>query len=332
MILALIVYLYGCGGSSSDKVGDAFPVLRGDYFGQTPPGPEPELFAPGLISTGLFTRDIAMTPDGSEIYFTAVIGRYRITQILFTKRVNGIWTKPEIAPFSGNPDFMDAEPFIAPDGNRLLFLSTRPDTANGVPEGDQEIWVVDRSGNGWGTPYNFGPPVNTRAPEFFPSLTRDGTVYFTRSEGRNSYIFRSRMVDGKLAEPEKLPAQVNSTDAQYNAFISPDESYIIACVAGRKDGLGGDDYYISFRNPDDSWSGPINMGIKINTPEGMEHSPYVSPDGKYIFFMSSRISEEFEYRDGKLTRDRMLKMHREPGGGLPCIYWMDASFIGGLRP
>ena len=43
---------------------DAFPELRGDYLGQVPPGDEPEIFAPGILSTGLYTRDIAMTPEG----------------------------------------------------------------------------------------------------------------------------------------------------------------------------------------------------------------------------------------------------------------------------
>ena len=30
-----------------------FPVLKGRYLGQKPPGTKPEIFAPGIISTGL---------------------------------------------------------------------------------------------------------------------------------------------------------------------------------------------------------------------------------------------------------------------------------------
>ncbi len=329
---ALLFLAGGFNGPSSAGAAEGFPILKGEYLGQQLPGTEPELFAPGIISTGMFTRDIAMTPDGREIYFTAVLGRYRITQILFTRWIGGTWTEPEIAPFSGNPDYMDAEPFVTPDGRRLLFLSTRPDSAGGVPEGDQEIWVVDRSGEGWSEPYNLGAPVNTRNAEFFPSVTNDGTIYFTRSEGRNSYIFRSRMVDGKLSEPVKLPSQVNSTGIQYNAFISPDESYLIFASAGREDCLGGDDYYVCFKDSGDSWTEPINLGARVNTTDGSEHSPYVSPDGKFFFFMSARIGDKFDQGNGKLTRDMMLKMHNEPAGGLPGIYWMEASFIEGLKP
>ena len=39
------------------------------YLGQTPPGAVPQLFAPGIVGTGMHTRDFAMTPDGREIYF-----------------------------------------------------------------------------------------------------------------------------------------------------------------------------------------------------------------------------------------------------------------------
>lgn len=53
---------------------------------------------------------------------------------------------------------------------------------------------------------------------------------------------------------------------------------------------------------------------QVNTTGGREHSPYVSPDGKYFFFMSSRILKG-EQDEGKITRDMMLKMHSEPGGG-----------------
>ena len=46
-----------------------FPELTGEYLGQTPPGDTPQLFAPGIVSTGMYARDIAMTPDGTELYY-----------------------------------------------------------------------------------------------------------------------------------------------------------------------------------------------------------------------------------------------------------------------
>jgi len=89
-----------------------FPDLSGPYLGQMLPDSVPELFAPGVVSTGMFTCDVAISPDGKEIYF----------------------------------------------------------------------WVVERNAEGWGYPQNLGEPVNTDGGEFFPSLTNEGTLYFTRNE------------------------------------------------------------------------------------------------------------------------------------------------------
>ncbi len=310
-----------------------FPVLNGKYMGQPPPGDKPELFAPGIITTGMYTRDIAMTPDGTEIYFCISIGRYAYAKILVTKLINGRWTQPEVAPFSTNPDYMDIEPFISPDGKRFYFLSTRPDIEAGETEGDQDIWVMDRIGNTWSEPYNLGDPVCSDSPEFFPSVTNDGTIYFTRNESpRQSFIYRARLVDGKYAEPERLPEQVNCGPTHYNAFIAPDESYIINCIPGREDSYGGTDYYIIFRNEDDTWSEPINMGDKVNTAGTTEYSPYVTPDGKYFFFMSSRLKPESERETEHITFSYLKKTFNEPQNGNSDIYWMSASFIEELRP
>ena len=188
-----------------------------------------------------------MTPDGNEFYFGASMGGFHYATIAYTKLVDGQWTEPEIVDFCRDGRYLNAEPHITPDGNKLLFLSTRPDPNEPGDEDDQDIWAVDRVGDGWGEPYNLGAPVNTKGGEFFPSVTNDGTLYFTRSpEGtRENYIYRSRLVDGVYQEPEKLAAPVNVSPLHFNAFIAPDESYLIVPTT-REDTLGGIDYYIFF--------------------------------------------------------------------------------------
>ncbi len=312
-----------------------FPALSGDYVGQAPPGAEPELFAPGIVSTGMYTRDVAMTPDGRELYYGVMVGGYSV--IMQTRLVNGRWTRPEVAPFSRDPRVLNLEPHISPDGQHFYFLSTRPRDGGSVPDDqigawvNQDIWVMDREGDGWGEPYNLGPPVNTGEEEFFPSVTSDGTIYFTRNAvgSRESYIYRSRLVDGSYAEPERLGDEVNSTSSQYNAFVAPDESYLIVSTASREDGLGGSDYFIVFRDPDDSWTGPVNMGEHANS-RWAEFSPYVSPDGRHFFFMSTRRASGAD-RPDSLAYDYLAGLHDGPQNGNAAIYWMDAGFIEELR-
>ena len=108
--------------------------------------------------------------------------------------------------------------------------------------------------------------------------------------------------------------------------MAPDESYVIVPTDGRPDSIGGCDYYVVFRTPDDRWSEPINLGPAVNTKGSQEFSPYVSPDGKYFFFMSSRPAapERLTFR---LFRD----LHDRPGNGNADIYWVDAGLVTSLR-
>ena len=319
--------LVGCTARETGTEAHDFPVLSGDYLGQPLPGSEPELFAPGIVSTGMYTRDLAMTPDGNEIYFCVAVGNYRYTAILVTKRVDGRWTQPEVAPFSDNPAWLDLEPCIAPDGQKFFFLSNRP----GGAEGNPDIWAMDRQGDHWGEPYNLGRPINSDAPEYFPSVTHDGTLYFTRADPQTGVhkIFRSQFEAGTYQEPEELGPVVNSGRNQFNAFIAPDESYLIVSIIGREDSIGGADYYICFRDEHDVWTGPVNLGEKVNSTQGAEWSPFVSPDGHYFFFMASRTSEQ--PRGELMSYRKLLDRYNDPQNGNADIYWMKADFFAVLE-
>ncbi len=325
-VLLIAVLFAACDGTTGPGQAEtAFPVLSGPFLGQSLPDTVPELFAPGIVSTGMFTRDVAISPDGKEIYFCVAIGNYTYSTILCTREENGRWLPPEIVPFSGGPGVTDFEPALSPDGSRLYFLSNRPD--GNEPPGDQDIWMVEREGSGpWGIPRNLGEPVNTDGGEFFPSLTRDGTLYFTRNEkgsGLNR-IFRSRWVDGSFQEPELLPSQVNCGTNRYNAFVAPDESYLIVPAAGMPDAYDGVDYYLVFRDEHDRWSQPVNMGPLVNLDNARGWSPYVSPGGEVLFFMATRPREvneaDWNYRTLKA-------LHNSPENGNADIYWMDAGFF-----
>jgi hypothetical protein len=326
----ILVALAGCGADRSAVETETFPVLTGNYLGQPRPGTEPELFARGIISDPMHNRDVAISFEGDEMYFG--LANAGVVTIIWTRRMDGRWTEPEVAPFATDPDIFDFEPCISPDGQTFMFLSTRP------PEGMeprrgwayQNIWAMDRTADGWGAPYDLGRPINSDGAELFPSLTADGTLYFTRSGGtpRESYIYRARLTEGGYAEPEKLGPEVNSTAMQYNAFVAADESYVIYLVPEKEGNIGASDYYISFRSEDDTWTGPINMGPAVNRPGATGASPYVTRDGTYFFYSSTKPLPE----GTALSYDLIKRLYYEPENGSPDIYWVDASFIEELRP
>jgi hypothetical protein len=330
LLAGLAVILGACAGPPA---GDEFPLLSGPYLGQTPPGAEPELFAPGVIASGMPTRDVAITPDGKEFYYGVNLGRESVTTILYTREVDGRWTPPEVAPFAADPAVDTIEPAISPDGKRFFFVSNRGAGATPPADNNYDIWMMEREGDRWSEPVNVGPPVSTEAQEYFPSVTRDGTIYFCRAEPSGAHFFyRSQLENGRYVTAERLGPRVNAARTQFNAFIDPDERFYIICAFGLEDSVGSTDYYICYRDEQDRWTRPINLGPTINTESGAEFSPYVSPDGQYFFFMSTRVDRDGFLTDGRLTYAGIRHMYHRPGNGNSDIYWVKADFIEALRP
>ncbi|HUW92331.1 MAG TPA: hypothetical protein VMV74_04135 [Bacteroidales bacterium] len=309
-----------------------FPILSGPYLGQTPPGIQPVVFAPGIVSTGLYTRDISMINDGNEIYFC--ISDPAVTAVFVTKLVNNRWTEPVIAPFSGK-GFFDFEPHITPDGKRFFFLSGRPPQGMEPKSGwfYQKIWMMTRTDTGWGEPEMVNEPVSSENNEFFPSVTNENILYFTRmTKAGKSGIYRSVFENGRYLAPEILNFDIPEKGILFNAFISPKEDFLITCALGIDSTNIDQDYYISFKSSDGSWSSLIRFGPDINAPGDNANSAYVSPDGKYLFFSSSRIDpDRLQVTSGTTLRD-IIGTKSLPGNGSSAIYWVDARIIESLRP
>ncbi|MFC1639236.1 hypothetical protein ACFL3B_00565 [Gemmatimonadota bacterium] len=65
---------------------------EGPYLGQTPPGNTPEIFAPGIISTGMNEVEAAFSPDGTELYKTLDPNKtYGTLQRELNQPGNGSW-------------------------------------------------------------------------------------------------------------------------------------------------------------------------------------------------------------------------------------------------
>ncbi len=284
---------------------------------------EPTIFGEGTISTGDYDSHPAFTSDGRTLYFLKSTPNFNFWTIVVSRFENGKWNAPEVAPFSGQ--WSDADPFITEDGAKLYFISTRPQ--EGQSNRNLDIWVVEKTADGWGKPRNLGVPINSSGREWYPTLARNGTLYFgsDREGGKGATdIYRSRLVDGKYGVPENLGDAINTPAGEFEPFIAPDESYLIFAAVGRPDGLGGFDLYISY-NRNGAWTKAVNLGNKINS-SGTDFSPKISPDGKYFFWTSTR-----GFADQPLTtrlngQDLLVKL-RSANNGLGDIYQIELSAL-----
>ena len=255
------------------------PVI-GNYLGQNPPGMAAELFAPEIISVNNSKeRDIAFSKKGDLCFFS------RNNRIVMMERKGNQWGKVVVAPFSTG--FNEAEAFFTPDDKRVYFISTKP-IGEQVKAGPWEIWYTDWKNGSWS---NVQLIDRTFKGCFYTSFTRDWKMYYTDAKD-DLYVAQYR--NGSFEKPVNLGPNINTDKAEYNAFVSPDESWLIFTSFGWGEGFGGGDLWISFRSDAGKWQKPINMGRAINS-KYHEYCPYVSPDGKFLFFTSNRLGNEDLY-------------------------------------
>lgn len=254
------------------------------YFGLRPPGSKPEVFAPHIVSKpDRHEFGAVFSEDGKEFFFG--VDNDGRAGIFFSKLENGVWPAPQSLLVHKVYSFND--PMLSPDGNRLYFISDMPMEGKGDKK-DYDIWYIERSGSHWSDPVNIGEPINTAGNEYYISFTENGTLYFSsnKHDERNYDIFYSEHVDGVFKNPIRLDDNINSERYEADAFIAPDRSYIIFSAI-RKEGFGQGDLYISFRDDEGNWSKARNMGDDIND-EHHQLCPFVSKDGKYLFFTSNQ--------------------------------------------
>jgi len=286
---------------------------------------KPKAFLPEVFENYPNVRDIAISPDGNEIYFTVDDLKSRIAVIVYiTKKENG-WSEPNTVPFTGN--YRDIEPAFSYDGNRLYFVSNRPaDSTSNSPK-DYDIWYVDKTEFGWSNPFNIGSPVNTDGHEFYPSVTKNGDLYFT-AERKNAVgredIFVSRLENGVYQEPISINGGVNTKYFEFNAFVAPDESFILFSAQRPKEGLGGGDLYISYKK-DDIWS-KAKLIENINSPY-LDFCPFVDLKTNRFYFTSQKTDIK-KYYEEALNLDDFLKLYTSGKPiGLNRLYFIDFSNI-----
>lgn len=247
------------------------------------------LFGENVISTALYERDLAISPQGNQLIYT--LGDYNQNKrcLVVLNQKNGNWANAEILNISGK--YPDIEPFYSNNGDRLYFASNRPIYEDETRD-DYNIWFSDRINGNWSEPVALDSIINTRSDEFFPSLSNKGNLFFTATRdygmGRED-IFRSEFVAGEFQSPKPLPVEINSASFEFNAYINPEENLIIFSSFGREDGFGGGDLYISRKDNTGKWTKSKNLGGSINSDK-LDYCPFVDWKSRNFYFTSERIT------------------------------------------
>lgn len=143
------------------------------------------------------------------------------------------------------------------------------------------------AGNYIFSPKNLGDNVNSSWPEYYPSVTIDGSkLIFTRRVNNDEDFYECTLTDGKWDKARPLRGKVNTNLNEGAQNISQDGEWIIFTGCNYPEGQGSCDLYISRRN-NNGWSEAENIGPVVNT-DYWESAPSLSPDKRDLYFSSSQ--------------------------------------------
>jgi hypothetical protein len=254
------------------------------FFGQPAPGAEPVLFAPGVFTAELGAHGrLAFSPDGREIFLSS---REKIYYAAF----DGEKLSPAIiAPFVDSSRHYG--PVFSHDGRTLYFTSRRglPDEKD-KPNG--RIWMVERSAAGWGRPVLLNEKIDHVTAQI--SVTDYGHLYFIRLVDRERTLLCSRLIDGRIADPEPVRFAGNDGVQLMDYYIDPQERFLIGSIArSDRESFRMADLVIYFKKDDGAWGELRLLNDKVNT-DRFERFPGLSPDGRFLFFARSSEAGSFK--------------------------------------
>ncbi len=193
-----------------------------------------------------------------------------------------------------NSTYIEHSPIISPDGNRLYFSRRyHPDNVGGIDD-VEDIWVSEKDPKtgDWLPAKNVGPPLNTEGPNFITSITLvngQETLVLGNRYGKKGRMYSgvsmAKRVGDKFDKPEPVEILNDYNYAPKVDYFLTFSGEAMIISAERDDSYGGRDLYVTFKDAL-GWKEPKNLGKDINTASD-DFSPFLSSDGKILYFSSS---------------------------------------------
>lgn len=203
-------------------------------------------------------REPWITADGNTIYFKsdrlATTSPRNANDLFVTRKVNGVWTEPELLGFPISTDMGNEHcPAILQDGETLCFASMREGGYGG-----SDIWCSKPDSNGgWAAPVNQGPNINSENEEFHFTQDTSGMVYFTSNrpggQGGMDLWGAMQLGENQWATAANLGPQVN-TEASDMCPALPPGGDTLSWFSNRQDN--------SLGNIDIFWTSKVNLGAE----------------------------------------------------------------------
>lgn len=207
----------------------------------------------------------AVSPDGAALFLMGDFkGSYGNGDIFTFEFTDEGWSNIKHLPSPVNTSNFEANAYLTADGKALLFTSDRPGGIgdynpkgllfNGGYIGNTDIYVSEKTLNGWEKPINLGKIINTPYAEYSPFLHPDGKTLYFSSDGHAGIgrmdVFKAVRTNldswTEWSEPENLGKEINTPENDWGYRISLSGEVAYFATEGQRGiygGFGGYDIY-----------------------------------------------------------------------------------------
>jgi tetratricopeptide (TPR) repeat protein len=190
---------------------------------------------------------------------------------------------------SKHPDYL---PWINRDETQLIFTSRRNGNMGAAsgPEYDgfysSDIYTTKAVNGEWEKAKREGQNINTELDEQCVGFKSDGTemIIYVDHVKEVANLWSSQKKGDSFKKSERMADNINEK-LEFSGSISSDGTKFFLVRKSEKDNFGESDIYMCKRSKDGVLSEPQNIGPVVNTPF-KEDSPYLSEDGKTLYFAS----------------------------------------------
>jgi hypothetical protein len=295
LVLMILVIVQACTQKATDH--NDFWESKNAYFGQTPPGEVPQIFAPNMLTdSGIVLSRVVFSKNGKEFYYTVAKHWFDSegTVVKCLSYDGEKWQEPKIiAEKVSNPT-------LSPDESKMYF---------GGPK--SSVWRSERVKGSWSEPKEF---LNKDYGLYNFMPTNSGTFYVGSNgtggskQDYSTYDFCTFQMNKTDTTIQSLGQPLNSSVGfDGDLYISPDESFII--LSANETPTFECELWISFRKADKTWSNPKSLGSAIN--DGLAHrfGQYVTPDKKYLIYTKGTSEKDCHFYWVRF--DRLLEKLRK---------------------
>lgn len=254
---------------------------------------------PNTLNSKHHDGPICVTPSGNVLVYTSNWTQEKRPKrkeqeinllLYFCTRNEGVWSKPASVPFNSF-DWSNQHGFFDEQKSVLYFSSNMPGG-----EGGFDIWKATYNNGTWGTPLNLGPKVNSPKDEVFPSVSPDGTVFFSSNGWPGLGGLDVFLIDDPEEDPVNATGAINTEKDDFGLYFTSER--LANMTSNRIGSVGDDDIYgveldveqlKEFMRPPppvvtgevkDSITGEPLSNVRVTLSGHFDYSYVTPPDGR----------------------------------------------------